>query len=178
MSLSRSPSPQRGGGWATPGLTTPYDGSSRRSSPIRTYPNGNAGGVTWASASARSAQLRATPPFVPQSQGIGRHLRRFSAKLPFFNSTRTYAEKEKLGRGRSTGARSARLRDYAARVGRRLWKFRLSLGVIFTLCLISILFYTTRMVHPPSADFYAALTVVQPSIGYIEDTLVAEGSTS
>jgi hypothetical protein len=144
MSLSRSPSPQRGGGWASPGLTTPYDSSSRRSSPIRTYPNGNARGVTWATASARSAQVRGAPSFAPRNQGIGRHFRKWSSKLPFFSNDRSYAEKEKLGRGRSSSTRSTKLRDYAAHIGRIAWRLRklLAVTILFVLCII--LFYATR----------------------------------
>jgi len=141
MSLSRSPSPQRGGGWSSPGLTTPYDGSSRRASPVRTYPNGSAS-VTWASAQSRSAEVRGIPSFAPRNQGIGKYFRRVSGKLPFFNS-QSYAEKEKLGRGRWTPARRNKPRDILAFFGRALWKLRKQILVVATIILLVILFYVT-----------------------------------
>ena len=92
MSLSRSPSPQRDGGWSSPGLTTPYDGSSRPTSPIRSYPNGSASSVSWARVPSKSAELRGYPSFAPRSLGFW-NFRRASAKLPFFNNSRNYADK-------------------------------------------------------------------------------------
>ncbi|KAL9003517.1 MAG: hypothetical protein Q9188_003622 [Gyalolechia gomerana] len=64
MSLSRSPSPNRGGGWSSPGLTTPYETLSGRASPRKGYGevqmNGSVGtsNVTWATAKARSDELK------------------------------------------------------------------------------------------------------------------------
>ncbi|KAF2400346.1 hypothetical protein EJ06DRAFT_477200 [Trichodelitschia bisporula] len=143
MSLSRSPSPQRGGGWASPGLTTPYNSSSRRASPIRTYPNGGSGAsnVSWASAQAKSAEVRGYPSFEPRRQGFAGHLRKFSAKLPYFNG-KDYADKEKLGRGRG---RVARAKEVLAFVGRVAWRFRLRLAVVSTFLLCVLLFYVTPL---------------------------------
>ncbi|EEH02734.1 galactosyltransferase [Histoplasma capsulatum var. duboisii H88] len=126
MSLSRSPSPRRGGGWSSPGLTI-ATGSSRGSSPPRGYhdtansstssgsgafhPNsspiagagpGN-GAVTWASAKAKSDRIAAYPSFSTRNNGFfSRQRRKISASLPRFrvNSMLDYGEKEKLGRGR------------------------------------------------------------------------------
>ena len=145
MSLSRSPSPQRGGGWSSPGLTTPYDGSSRPASPIKTYPNGSASNVAWARAPSKSAEARRYPSFVPRSQGIW-NFRRVSAKLPFFNDSRNFADKEKLGRGRwSAASRRSKARDILAFLGRSLWKLRKQLIVIITIILLIVLFYVTPL---------------------------------
>ncbi|KAK3080936.1 hypothetical protein LTS18_011760, partial [Coniosporium uncinatum] len=103
MSLSRSPSPQRGGGWSSPGLTTPYNSTSRRSSPMRAYANGGPNNITWASAKAKSAEVKSYPAFETRNQNVfARYARKFSTGmgLPTFNGDpdKDYAEKEKLGR--------------------------------------------------------------------------------
>ncbi|KAK2802366.1 hypothetical protein FQN50_007363 [Emmonsiellopsis sp. PD_5] len=127
MSLSRSPSPRRGGGWSSPGLTI-GTGSSRGSSPRRAYndtsssassgngafysngsPVSGAGGVSWASAKAKSDQVRGYPSFSTRNNGFfSRQRRKISASLPRFrvNSMLDYSEKEKLGRGRWSGERA------------------------------------------------------------------------
>ncbi|OAX80280.1 hypothetical protein ACJ72_05394 [Emergomyces africanus] len=127
MSLSRSPSPRRGGGWSSPGLTIGI-GSSRGSSPRRgfqavanssssttsgngaLYPNGSpiAGAgpgndATWASAKSKSDRIVGYPSFSTRNNGFfSRQRRKISASLPRFrvNSMLDYSEKEKLGRGR------------------------------------------------------------------------------
>lgn len=95
LDMSRSPSPQPGG-WSSPGLNTPYD-SNGRNSP---YANGSsAQNVTWASAQARSAEVKGYPGFTPRNQGFfGKHFRKISTSLPF-----NHGDKEKLGRGRPQG---------------------------------------------------------------------------
>ncbi|KAL9083731.1 MAG: hypothetical protein Q9165_008397 [Trypethelium subeluteriae] len=107
MSLSRSPSPQPSGGWHSPALaSSQFDGIASSTSPSprhygSDYMNGGTGSsgsnVTWASAQARSANVKHS-----QSQGFFRHFRRLSSSLPRFShqSSTHYAEKEKLGRGR------------------------------------------------------------------------------
>jgi mannan polymerase II complex MNN10 subunit len=106
MSLSRSPSPRPGGGWASPGLNSPHGVANNRMSP-QSYNRSNGGGntVTWESAKAKSDGVNGGyPAFAPQGNGFfGRHMRNISNSLPRFNITgdgRSYAEKEKLGRGR------------------------------------------------------------------------------
>ena len=136
MSLSRSPSPQSGGGWSSPGLTTPYDGTSRRSSPIRAYANGSASNVSWTSAQAKSAQVRA---FNPRNQTFTQHLRRFSNNLPYFNS-RDFSDKEKLGRGRPL---QRQLYEALARVGRALWRFRQRVAIV--LLFVAIVIFLNMM---------------------------------
>ncbi|QDS68167.1 hypothetical protein FKW77_010399 [Venturia effusa] len=142
MSLSRSPSPQRSGGWSSPGLTTPYNSSSRRSSPIPSYANGSANNVTWATAQARSGQVRS---FSPKTQGFSRHFRNFSAKLPYFHA-RDYSEKEKLGRGRwSPSAAESFLHNIPAFLGRVVWRMRLRFAAVLAFLLLIILFYATPL---------------------------------
>lgn len=110
MSLSRSPSPRRDGGWSSPGLTTPYDESNGRSrSPRKAYGdiNGGAQGVTWASAKANSARVNGYPSYQSQNKGFfSRHMRNLSESLPYFahgGQEDRHAEKERSGRGRSSG---------------------------------------------------------------------------
>ena len=131
---SRSPSP-RPGGWSSPGLNTPYD-TGGRTSPLPQYANGSSN-VTWASAQARSAEVKGYNAFTPRNQGFfGKHFRRISTSLPF-----SYAEKEKLGRGRYQGNK---LTGILNRVGRNLWRLRRPVGLVLFLVLSTILFYVTR----------------------------------
>nr|POF26131.1 putative alpha-1,6-mannosyltransferase mnn10 [Quercus suber] len=111
MSLDRSPSPHRGGGWSSPGLTTPVDDRngvprSRGPSPSQAYGNANGGhGVTWATAKQRSERVNGYPSYQSQNQGFfARHMRKLSEQLPSFahgGQEDRYTEKEKLGRGRT-----------------------------------------------------------------------------
>lgn len=110
MSLSRSPSPRRDGGWSSPGLTTPYDESNGRSrSPRKAYGdvNGGAQGVTWASAKANSARVNGYPSYQSQNKGFfSRHMRNLSESLPYFahgGQEDRHAEKERSARGRNSG---------------------------------------------------------------------------
>nr|POF12936.1 hypothetical protein CFP56_10084 [Quercus suber] len=111
MSLDRSPSPHRGGGWSSPGLTTPVDDRSgvprsRGHSPGQAYANANGEhGVTWATAKQRSERVNGYPSYQSQNQGFfARHMRKLSEQLPQFahgGQEDRYIEKEKLGRGRT-----------------------------------------------------------------------------
>ncbi|KAF2869287.1 galactosyl transferase GMA12/MNN10 family-domain-containing protein [Massariosphaeria phaeospora] len=133
---SRSPSP-RPGGWSSPGLNSPYDASGR-ASPMRGYANGASQNVTWASAQARSAEVKGYTAFSPRNQGFfGRHFRKISTQLPF-----SYAEKEKLGRGRYQGNK---VMQTFKRIGRNFWRLRRSLGLVLLLILSVILFYVTPL---------------------------------
>lgn len=149
MTLSRSPSPRRGGGWSSPGLNTPS--ASGRSSPRKGYGdlhmNGGTNSVTWASAKARSDEVNGYPAFSTRNNGfLARHARNISGSLPRFNlgGRRDYAEKEKLGRGRwhpNNGSKFGRLRTFAARV---LWRMRLRFLLVLAFVLAVTLFYITR----------------------------------
>ncbi|MCJ1395703.1 alpha-1,6-mannosyltransferase [Xylographa bjoerkii] len=156
MSLSRSPSPRAGGGgWSSPGLTSPFDTLSGRSSPRKAYgdlhisnggPIGN--GVTWASAKAKSEEVNGYPSFSTRNNGFfSRNARKISSSLPRFNmgSGPSYAEKEKLGRGRwypNGGSRLARLKTLLASITRRM---RLRILLVLGIILAFILFYVTPM---------------------------------
>lgn len=138
VEMSRSPSP-RPGGWSSPGLNTPYD-SAGRTSP---FANGSSNNVTWASAQARSANVKGHNGFTPRNQGFfGKHFRRISTSLPF-----SYGEKEKLGRGRGYQGYQGNNKILQAlnRIGWNLWRLRKPLGTILTILLLYILFYVTRM---------------------------------
>lgn len=141
MSLSRSPSPQRGGGWASPGLN--YNNSSG----VRATANGSPSNVSWASAQARSAEVRGYSGFTPRGSGfISRHARRVSsnlANLPFFRQN-SFAEKEKLGRGRWAPPGGSKLMNFGRVLGRAAWRLRLRLLMVFSIILLWILFYVTR----------------------------------
>ena len=152
MSLSRSPSPRHGGGWASPGLTSPFDTMGGSSSPRKTYGDiemnghGNRTEVTWSSVKARSEEVRSYPSFSTRNTGFfSRNARKISSSLPRFNlGGRNYAEKEKLGRGRwiqNPGGRYGRLNTFCGNV---LRKMKLRLMVTLALAVIIILFCTTR----------------------------------
>lgn len=155
MSLSRSPSPRRGGGWSSPGLTSPYDSISGKSSPRPGYtefpfsggPNHH-NNVTWASAKARSEEVNGYPSFSTRNNGFfSRHARQISRRLPSFNlgGRRDYAEKEKLGRGRLPFGRGGRIVPY---LGRTIWRLRLRIMLVLGFIMAMILFYVTREQDP------------------------------
>lgn len=103
------------------------------------YPNGGAHNVTWASAQQKSAEVKGYT-FNPRNQGFfGRHFRRISTSLPF-----SYADKEKLGRGRYQGNRAM---EILRRMGRNLWRLRRSVALVLFLVLSFVLFYVTRKCH-------------------------------
>jgi mannan polymerase II complex MNN10 subunit len=125
--MSRSPSP-RPGGWSSPGLNTLYDSGGS---------NGPLQNVTWASAQARSAEVKGYPSFTPRNQGFfSKHFRRISTSLPI-----SYGDKEKLGRGRTPGNKLTQMMN---RVGWNLWRLRRSLGVVLFIVFSIIMFYATR----------------------------------
>ncbi|MDI1491315.1 MAG: alpha-1,6-mannosyltransferase [Ramalina farinacea] len=145
MSLSRSPSPRGGGGWSSPGLTSPYE--SGKSSPRRTYGdvknNGSAGtGVTWETAKARSDEVKGHPSYSTQNQGFfSRNARRLSTS---FMKGRDFSDREKLGRGRIPTHYDRAVRLLTA-LGRMAWRLRLRLGIVTTCILAFVLFYATPL---------------------------------
>lgn len=162
MTLSRSPSPRPGGGWASPGLSSPYIDVSGRSSPAAGYRGSNGGSsVTWESAKAKSEGVNGYPSFSTQNNGFfNRHYRSISNSLPRFNggSEKSYAEKEKLGRGRwlpADGGKLARLRIMARNTSR---KTRMRLLAILAFIVMIILFYTTRKLPKSHARPQTKLT--------------------
>jgi mannan polymerase II complex MNN10 subunit len=157
MSLDRSPSPRRGGGWSSPGLTSPYDSSSPRSrSPAKKYGELNGGaGVTWASAKANSARVNGYPSYVQsQNQGFfGRHYRKLSQSLPYFThggQEDRFAEKEKLGRGRAGGGSGWgrwSWREVPRRVGLLLSRRRKYFALLLVLVLGVLAWFRERTSH-------------------------------
>ena len=125
--MSRSPSPKPGG-WSSPGLSTPYDGAG----PTGPYANGSSShNVTWASAQARSAEVKGYPGFTPRNQGFfGKHFRRISTSLPF-----NHSEKEKLGRGRNQN----KVMRFLNAIAMTLWRLRKR---VLMLLLVVTLFIT------------------------------------
>lgn len=167
MSLSRSPSPARGGGWSSPGLTSPFDNVSGKASPRKTYGdiqmNGSASAssdnVTWASAKAKSEEVNGYPSFSTRNNGFfSRHARKISTSLPTFSmgGRRDFSDKEKLGRGRWPPIQGSRTGRFLTYTGRIIWRLRLRLGIVFGLILAVILFYTTRE--------FKALTSIMPTL--------------
>lgn len=143
MSLSRSPSPRRGGGWSTPGLGDDSDhGTPRR----RDY--GNLNGSTpndtaWAAAKAKSTQIQNTPSFTTRNEGFfSRQKRKISATLPrfnSFNSNRKDWNAEKLGRGRWRPAGSGKWSSLKTLVGNILRKFKVLIVMIIFMILGTVL---------------------------------------
>lgn len=164
MSLSRSPSPRRGGGWSSPGLTTPFNTIGGTSTPWKGYEESNVdggvgNGVTWATAKARSEEINGYPSFSPRKNGwFSRHARKLSNNLPTFAGRRDFAEKEKLGRGRwypGHGTRNGRLITYLGSIARR---FRLRLLLVIAFVLALSMFYITRKISPGFPSSHEFLT--------------------
>ncbi|KAF2460104.1 galactosyl transferase GMA12/MNN10 family-domain-containing protein [Lineolata rhizophorae] len=174
MSLSRSPSPQRGGGWSSPGLTAPYNSSghggrggsaagSGRTSPVPAFANG--ANVTWATAQARSAEVlrgggRGDGSRTRGGGFLGGHWRRISIGLPQWRSggggigAQHFAEKEKLGRGRwniggggvsGGGGARGKVMQILAFFGRAIWRMRLRLAIVLGILLLVLGFYVTPL---------------------------------
>jgi len=143
MSLSRSPSPTRGG-WSSPGLSTPNSGMSRGPSPIRNPGprRTNANNAPWKSATR--AEPRSFASFSPREGTFTTSLRKMSQSLSFWR-TKNFSDKEKLGRGRMATARTEWKRGdrILPFVGRVVWKMRLQFLIIFVI-LGALLFSTGR----------------------------------
>jgi mannan polymerase II complex MNN10 subunit len=115
-------------------LSTPYD-TGGRTSPFANGPSTH--NVTWASAQARSAEVKGQSSFNPRNQGFfSKHFRRISTSLPV-----SYGEKEKLGRGRS---QNNKLMQSINRIAWNFWRLRRSVGVVLLVIFSIILFYVTR----------------------------------
>lgn len=148
MSLSRSPSPQRGGGWASPGLSNNFATHSRSSTPVKTYPVNGSHNVTWASAQARSAQVNGQAAYQDRGLGFfGKHMRKISSSLPFFShgtQDERLAEKEKLSRGRwQPPAGGSKWSNLTGRLGRLLWRMRLRFVLLLAFLFALLCFYAT-----------------------------------
>ena len=126
---------------------------SGKSSPRKGYGdyqvNGSASGdnVTWASAKAKSEEVKGYPSFSTRNQGFfSRHARKLSSSLPTFNmgGRKDFADKEKLGRGRWPPPNGSRMGRFFTYTGRLIWRLRLRLGIMLGLILAIVIFYATR----------------------------------
>ncbi|KAK4212492.1 alpha-1,2-galactosyltransferase [Rhypophila decipiens] len=144
MSLSRSPSPVLGGGWASPGLNLP---SSGRSSPSKGNTGSNGTPVMWESARMKNTGASGYPSFSTNNQGfISKHMRRISSSLPRFNANQ-YVEKDKTPGGRWSVQNVpllGRLRGIMARMGRKM-KIRLLLVLLFIVSMI--IFFNSPLLY-------------------------------
>ena len=142
MSLSRSPSPRAEGGWSSPGLTTFADGTDKTR-----QSNSSGNNVTWAGAKKKSGLVNGGHlPFTKSNGFFNRHMRSLSNSLPRFNmgGDYSYAEKEKLGRGRwsaKDGSIISRIRNRVIQCSRQS---RLRFMIILGLVLFFILYMLTR----------------------------------
>ena len=128
-------------------------------------------GVTWASAKARSEEVNGYPSFSTRNNGFfSRHARKISSSLPRFNlgTRQTYAEKEKLGRGRwylNAGSRTARIKTFLGSLTRRM---KLRILLVFAIIVAVILFYTTR-------KYLESFTSLQPLMSSSSTSRLSEG---
>ncbi len=134
-----------GGGWSSPGLT-PGSGSTSPRYPTTGHGSLSPGAISWASAKAKSDEVRSYPSFSTRNSGFfSRQKRKISASLPRFSLSRDFREQEKLGRGRSSGSSTGwRSRDNVSKGGWcRLWKCPMGGGrfrLLFSLLLGLVLY--------------------------------------
>lgn len=138
MSLSRSPSPVQGGGWASPGLNI----NSGRSSPAAQISGGHA---KWDPSKMRRHHNGGSnnyPSFSTQNSGFfTRHMRQISSSLPrFSNPPNSQRDKRYHHHGSSWAGGNVpllgRLRSIFGRLGRKLkWRL-LFTGILFVLLFI------------------------------------------
>ncbi|KAL8948076.1 MAG: hypothetical protein Q9222_005706 [Ikaeria aurantiellina] len=179
MSLSRSPSPNKGGGWSSPGLTANFDTLSGRSTPRKAYgdirSNGSVrgSGVSWATAKARSEEVNGYPSFSSRNTGFfSRHARQISRSLPSFVRG---AEKEKLGRGRWYPNNKSKTGRFLGFLGRSIWRLRLRLLVLLSFILAIVVFYVTRKSYQCPLDLQAQLRIAMHR-AYRKASLLGGGS--
>ncbi|KAF9883870.1 alpha-1,6-mannosyltransferase [Aspergillus nanangensis] len=110
MSMSRSPSPHPGAGWSSPGLT-PGSGTSTPRSGYLSPNHLGANGISWATAKAKSDEVRGYPSFSTRNNGFfSRSKRQISATLPRFrlntgsSPNGYYVDKDEYGRGPKSGS--------------------------------------------------------------------------
>ncbi|KJX96145.1 hypothetical protein TI39_contig803g00007 [Zymoseptoria brevis] len=143
MSLDRSPSPRRHGGWSSPGLSTDVShGKVRATSPGVSCSQTN-GGVTWEAAKKRSARVEhgAFARHESQNTGIyGRWKRKLSVSLPRWShggQEDRIVEKERLERGRipprERGLWAGGWQDIPRRIGLLISRRRKHLAVLLLL---------------------------------------------
>ncbi|POS87526.1 hypothetical protein EPUL_001941 [Erysiphe pulchra] len=150
MSSSRSPSPRTGNGWASPGINIDFSDSTgtARSSPLDHYHTfiGNERTVTWESSKTMKNKSSRFPPYDKKNYGfftrlynhLSRTLLRFNMKPQI-----SYAEKEKLGRGRWSTRDRFKVAQLSSFVRRTRRKTKIRLLTMIGLIAVYILFYFT-----------------------------------
>ncbi|EME88277.1 glycosyltransferase family 34 protein [Pseudocercospora fijiensis CIRAD86] len=157
MSLDRSPSPRRDGGWSSPGLTTP-DGEIngkrlRGASPSASSGMNGGHDVTWASAKQRSARISGYPSYQSTNQGFfGRFKRKLSMSLPYAYGGQDgrFAEKEKLGRGRLPVQKmqwTELLAEMVRRMGLILSRKRKWYALVILILTFALFFFKNSLVY-------------------------------
>lgn len=150
MSLSRSPSPHRGGGWSTPGLA---DQSEHGNAQWTEYNNLN-GTTSRTAANTNTRSLQSMPSFSTRNEGFfSRQRRKISATLPRFNSFNTDQKDwnaEKLGRGRWRPASGIKWGSLKTLIGNILRKFKILLIVLVLIPLTTILWTKTSQYRSES----------------------------
>ncbi len=165
MSLSRSPSPVPGGGWASPGLNI---NTSGRSSPTRTH-SGNGDAASWGPSRSKSSMASGYPSFSTQNEGFfTRHMRKLSHNLSRFSAAAarpvSSSDKEKPGRSSRWALHNSPLsgvRGILARMGRKL---KIRLLIAFLILLSTFLLYQSckPSVTIPSESPQNPLTITSP----------------
>lgn len=146
MSLSRSPSPQDDGGWATAGLSSAY----RKTTKSHQREDESGAGVTWASAQVRRDKVNrmARKGAGAGTEGMGfirRHMRNISNSLPVFYQGIDGDRLATKGKRKDwSHPRLGASGSYANRLARLVWRLRLRLAVFFALILMFILFRASR----------------------------------
>lgn len=121
----------------------------RASSPADGILNGRtspSSSVSWQNAKARSNRIRGINQNDQGGFSPTRVLRNLSWSLPRFTTGAdgSYAEKEKLGRGRIPQTWNERARNIAAFLWRCIWRLRLQLLMLAGIILLIVLYYQTR----------------------------------
>ncbi|KAJ5937534.1 hypothetical protein N7454_003876 [Penicillium verhagenii] len=143
MSLSRSPSPHPGGGWSSPGLT-PGSGTA---TPRGYSPNSlSPGGISWASAKAKSDEVRGYPSFSTRNSGFfSRQKHRISSSFRGQSGTNGYVDKDAYGRAQWRSGGAGRGPLAALRMLMRRGRVRVFAGIL--LLLLGYLFIWSTLVQ-------------------------------
>lgn len=157
MSLSRTPSPQLGGGWATAGLSPTHRSSSKP------YNLDNDGaGVTWSSAKARTDKVNKGAAMPAGIGFLKRHMRKISSSLPLFYPPP--GDERYSAKGKRKEWHSPRLGDvgsFANRMARLAWRMRLRLVVtIISIVAIILLYLSRTLFTQASSGSYSQATAL------------------
>lgn len=152
MSLSCSPSPHPGGGWASPGLNY----NSGRNSPTGSFPFASPGGISapWEATKMRTLGVTGYPSFSTHNQGFfQRHMRRISSSLPRFGqaSQPPYGGfKDKQNHGPWSVQNLPLVGRMQRRAARMKRKTKIRLAILFFILFAVWVFYHSRKSRPAS----------------------------